>query len=325
MDNKKNILITGASGFIGHALVKKLIQKNVNLFLVARNKKFTLTPKFLAPGFRCPKAKVFYGDLGNFQFCKKILKNINTVYYLAGYKKNIAWHVKYPYEFLEGNLQPLLVFLKALKKSKVKQLIYLSSTHVNYIKLDEQKLDGYTLGKYANELAIKSFAKEYNIDVKIIRTTAVYGPCDDFNPETANFIPAMIDRIYKSHKELIVWGKGIRKVELIYVDDLADNLIAAAKNKKLKSATVGNSRAISVDNIVKKIIKLMHKDLSIKYDPAKPDKPTKVEKFNNFVKSKISLDQGFKTTIDYYITHITHITQKTPCHPEFRCNGVESE
>ena len=143
----KKILIIGADGFVGRALTKKLATAKQQLFLTSRHK-----------NFKHPTAKVYYGDLNKPVFCSKILKGIDTVYYLAGYKKNIAWHLKYPAEFFQGNLYPLLNFLAALEHSKVKQLIYLSSTIVDYIDMTAPKVDGYVLGKAGSELALKSFA-----------------------------------------------------------------------------------------------------------------------------------------------------------------------
>lgn len=287
-NSQKKILIIGASGFVGRALVKSLLATKQKLFLVSRKKSFT-----------CPKAKMYYGNLNNLNFCRKILKGIVIVYYLAGYKKNIAWHTKKPLEFISGNVWPLLNFLEALKDSRVKTLIYLSSTHVGYAGLKEKSVDGYALGKYFNELALKSFAHQSKIDIKIARSAAIYGPGDNFDPKTANFIPAMINRIAKSKQELTVWGPGLRKLQFIYIDDLVANLISTS-SKKANFFVFGNPEVVTVNQIVNKIIKLSKKDLAIKHDKLKPDKKTKLTTFKNLVKPKVGIDEGLRKTIEYY-------------------------
>ena len=285
---KKKILITGAAGFVGLHLIEQLRNINHQLFLTTRKKKFT------APG-----VKVYYGKLEDRQFCQKILKDIDEVYYLAGYKKNIAYHTKYPFEFFDGNVKPLMQFLAALGKSKVKKVVYLSSAIVNYMEAQGSN-DGYILGKYANEVAIKAFNQQSKIPVVIVRSAAIYGPGDNFEPKTANFIPAIIDRISKSNNSLTIWGKGIRKMQFVYIDDLVSNLLAAMRGKKLLYI-VGNAKSYTVNQVVAKILKICGKPLKIEHDLSKPDKPTNKIIFKNAVKPKVNLEKGLEKAVDYYI------------------------
>jgi len=98
--SRENVLIIGASGFVGRALAKSLSSTRQKLFLVSRKK-----------SFKARGVKLYYGDLNSLTFCRQILKDIDIVYYLAGYKKNIAWHVNKPSAFIKGNVWPLLTFL----------------------------------------------------------------------------------------------------------------------------------------------------------------------------------------------------------------------
>lgn len=283
---KNNILIIGANGFVGKSLTKRFLKDKYNLFLVSRNKKIKING-----------AKIFYGDLTNQSFCKKIVSNVNTVFYLAGYKKNIAYHTKYPNDFVFGNIEPLISFLKAAKKSSIKKIVYLSSTNVGLYKEGEE--DGYVVGKYINEIILKSFSKQSDIDVKIVRAPGVYGPGDNFDLETANFIPSMINKIYKSDKEVSVWGTGKRKIQFIFIEDLVSNLVAIFRSLG-KFFVIGNRESLTINDIVKNIIKLLDKDLVIKNDLTKPDKQTKLFKFHNEKKPEFDFDKGLEATINYY-------------------------
>ncbi len=285
---KENILITGAGGFVGKALTKELLKNDSNLFLVSRDKKF-----------QTKKVKFFYGDLRNFSFCRRIVKNIDVVYYLAGYKKNIAYHTKYPGDFVLGNIEPLISFLKAVRKSSIKKIIYLSSTNVALYEEDEK--DGYAAGKYINELILKSFSKQLNVDIKIVRVPSIYGPGDNFNPATANFIPATINRVYESDKEVSVWGAGKRRMQSIFINDLISNLMKISQSSS-KFFVVGNTKSLTINNVVTKIIKLSGKNLVIKNDPTKPDKPTKLFQFHNEKEPEFDFDRGLRETINYYKT-----------------------
>lgn len=283
---KENILITGANGFIGKALIEKI--KDKNLFLVSRD-----------DNFQYPGAKIYFGDLSDRKFCKKIVSGIDTVYYLAGYKKNIAFHTKTPNDFVVANIEPLLYFLDAVKNSSIKKIIYLSSTNVGLYKEGEE--DGYVVGKYINELILKSFTKQFSVDVKIIRSLGIYGPGDNFNPETANFIPSMINKIFTSESDISVWGTGQRKMQFIYIDDLVSCLVKVASLKE-DFFVVGNEESLTVNDITAKIIELSGKSLKIINDHTKPDKPTQLFELNNPTPIKFDIITGLKKTIEYYKT-----------------------
>ncbi len=290
-DKKENILITGAAGFVGRALTEKLSRGGNNLFLVSRNRKF-----------KYPGAKILYGDLTKRSFCRRILKGIDTVYYLAGYKRNIVHHLERPLDCVVGNIEPLLFFLSSLRKSKVKKLIYLSSVLVDYAQIEDgDRVDGYVLGKYINELLLKAFSRQSKIDIKIVRAAPVYGPGDNFDPATANFIPATIDKIAKVDKEFTVWGSGKRKLQFIFIDDLINDLLAVGQAKKTKNFFIfGNDEVATVEEIITNIMNIFKKKLVVKKDLAKPDKISRLFKFNNLIKPRFSLNQGLKETIRYY-------------------------
>ena len=276
MSRKKNILVTGADGFVGRALIKKLPKIQNNIFPVSRGD----------------------GDLADKKFCRKIVKDTDTVYYLAGFRKNVAVHTREPFTALSGNVLPLISFLEEVKKSKVKTIIYTSSTHVEY-GLVGDNMDGYVLGKYMNELILKSFAKETGIDVKIVRYAAIYGPGNSFDPKISNIIPSLIVKAAEAKDKMTIWGKGVRKMQFIYIDDVVRTLIKVSKSNG-NFFIVGNRETISVIDLVKKILKLMKKNLKIERDLSKPDKATKLSTFDAHLKARVNLDKGLKETIMDY-------------------------
>jgi GDP-L-fucose synthase len=288
---KKAILIVGAGGFVGSALARQLLRSENNVFLTARKK----TTAF-------PKANMYYGDLADQSFCKKIVKDVDIAYYLAGYKKNIDIHTRHPFDAASGNILPLLNFLTAVKESGIKKIIYVSSTIIEYALRGDGQTDGYVLGKHINEILLRSFAAQTKIDVKIVRSAAVYGPGNDFNPLVSNLIPSLIVKTEKSKNDLFVWGKGKRKLQFIYIDDLVANLIAVSRSNE-SFFVIGNAEAITINDIVQKIIKFMDRKLKICHDLSKEDKPTKLSSFNNAVNPKVDLEAGLRKTIADYLTH----------------------
>jgi GDP-L-fucose synthase len=288
---REKILIVGAGGFVGKVLTQSLVAEG-QMPLLALRKKIS----------DFPKLKKYHGDLEDPAFCNKILKNIETVFYLAAFKKNIRFHSEQPFETLAKNVKPFITFLEAAKKSKVKTIMYISSTNAEYALDPDSGIDGYVYGKFVNELIARAFVKETKIAIKILRSAAVYGPGDNFDPKTANFIPSMIRKVDETKGQLEVWGKGNRQLQFIYIHDLVKNIIAA-KNSSDDFLTFGNPDIVSVNEVVDKIVKSIGKKLKISHDITKPDKSTKLSTFTNIVKPKTSIDQGLQETIDFYKNH----------------------
>ena len=289
--SRHRVLVVGAGGFLGKTLAERLAKSGGSLLLAARKRTH-------APA----GAKVICGDLEDIGFCRRILKNIDTVYYTAAFKKNIAVHTGAPFDAIAGNVASLVTFLRAAKSSKIRKLIYVSSTIVEYVSLEDTSIDGYVWGKYIGEMIVKAFAKETGIDVKIARSAPLYGAGDNFDPKTANFIPAFIRRVAEADTEVVIWGSGTRILQFIYVDDLARNLIAAAKSSS-KFFVFGNPERISVQGIAKKIMRLSGRDLTIRHDLLKPDKETQCATFKNLISPKVDMEEGLQKTLQYYRTH----------------------
>ncbi len=285
-----NILVIGGTGFVGKALVKRLIEEKKKVFLLSRDRNFS-----------CKGAKIFYGDLEDKDFSRKILKKIDLVYYLAAYKKNIKIHTEKTYEVLSGNVLPFLNFLDAVRGSTVKKIVYLSSANAGYA-LEDSASDGYSIGKYINELIAKQFVNQTKIDLKIVRSVGVYGPGDNFNRESANFIPSTIIKVLESEKEVSVWGTGKRKMQFIFIDDLIENIVKITESKK-SFFVLGNKEVSTINGIVSKVIELSGKKLKIKNDSTKADKPSLIIDLINAYSSKVKLKDGLKKTLEYYKNH----------------------
>jgi nucleoside-diphosphate-sugar epimerase len=273
--SRKQIAVLGAGGFVGKALCSRLKKTPHRVVALTRKN----------------------GDLADLDFCRKTLKNKNVVYYLAAAKKNIAHHTERPFDFVRDNTLPLLTVLEALKHLPPQTFVYVSSVLAEYANDEDAEIDGYVLGKRIGELALRAFAKQTGWNVKIVRSAAVYGPQPTIDPKTANVIPSMIDRIRKSEDEFMIWGTGKRKLQFIHVDDLSANLVAIGLKKTPSQLTVGNPETVTVDELARLILKKLGKRLRIAHDTSKPDKPTKLFRFENPVPIRYSLSKGLDTLI----------------------------
>lgn len=134
----------------------------------------------------------------------------------------------------------------------------------------------------------------------------LYGPNDNYNLKTSHFFPALIAKALEvkknKKKNLILWGSGKPKRELMYVDDLADACIYFI-NKKTKETliNVGSGKDFTIKKYANFIIKSLNLNIEIKFDKSKPDgTPRKIidsSIANKYGwKPKVNLQNGFKIT-----------------------------
>lgn len=282
-----NTLVLGAGGFVGRALIPRLHAYTSQIRAVVRDRDLVF-----------PGVDMRYGDLTDSNFCAAVLEGVDTVIYLAGYKKNIAHHTRESFDFVIGNTQPLTTFLAVLKHASVRRMVYLSTTHA--ATEWQSATDGYAIGKHVNELLLETFAQQTKLPICTIRSCGIYGPGDSFDPDSANFIPALIMRVDQCTGVLEVWGKGERRMQFLYIDDLVANLLAAPCENSLY--TIGNPETHSVQEIVTMILSIMGKTCVIAHDVTKPDKNTNLFTFTNIVSPNISLTVGLERMVAYYRT-----------------------
>ena len=140
----------------------------------------------------------------------------------------------------------------------------------------------------------------------------LYGPGDNFNPESSHVIPALIKRFLdaKKHgdKKVVVWGTGNATREFLYVEDAAKAIVRATiLYDNPDPVNIGAGFEISIKELVKKIKSLVGFDGKIEWDKTKPDgqprrmlDTTKAWKEFGF-KATVSFDEGLKNTIKWYV------------------------
>ena len=142
----------------------------------------------------------------------------------------------------------------------------------------------------------------------------IYGPNDNFHLKNSHFFPALIaktvDAIKKNKKELVVWGSGKPKRELMYSEDLADAcLFFLKKNTKETLINIGSSKEMSIAQYASFILKKLDVKLKIKFDKSKQD-GTKRKILDCSIakgygwKPKINLETGFNKTYNSYIKNL---------------------
>jgi GDP-L-fucose synthase len=302
---KSKIFIAGHNGLVGSSVLRKLK-------FLGYKKITTITKKNL--------------DLRNQQkvinFFKK--NKFDAVINAAGKVGGIFANEKYKADFIYDNLSIQNNIINSSYATKVKSLIFLGSSCIypkncnqpikeEYLMTGELEKtnEAYAVAKIAGIKMCESYNYQYGTQYKCLMPCNVYGPNDNYNLETAHFFPALLSKIFlakkKNLKNIVIWGSGKPKRELMYVDDLADACILFL-NKKTKETLINIGSGIEhrIIDYAKFILKKLNYNCKIDMNNSMPD-GTKRKILDSSIakkhgwKPKISLEEGFKFICEEYI------------------------
>ncbi len=279
---KSKIFVAGHNGLVGSAILRKLKKKGYKNIITADRGKLDLTNQ----------SKVL-------AFIKK--KKPNFIFIAAAKVGGIYSNQRYKAEFIYSNLSIQLNIINSAHVCGIKDLIFLGSSCVyprdckqpmkeDYLlngKLEKTN-DAYAIAKIAGIKMCESYNQQYKTNYKCLMPTNTYGPNDNYDDLDSHFFPALIKKIHKlkvkKKKNLVLWGNGSAKREVIYVDDIADACIHFM-NKKVKEnlINIGTGKDYSVKEYAKIMIKIINPttDVKIIFDKTKPNgTPRKVMNIN---------------------------------------------
>ena len=169
--------------------------------------------------------------------------------------------------------------LEAARLSRVKKLVYTSSIGAyaenSILRENDYKVESVPMSfagwaKRMAELQIYSYKVQYGIDTfSIVRLSNIYGPGDNFDPETAMVIPSLMYRIFNGEDPLVVWGDGNAIRDFLYSKDAAEGIILAfhyGTNGEFVNIASGKGHSIrDVVTILRTFV-----DFDYSFDASKP-------------------------------------------------------
>ena len=297
-------LVAGGSGLVGSAIVRELKQSDKEVIGIS-SKDLNLLDR----------AKTF-----------TYIKNLqpDVIIDAAGKVGGIGGNNAFPVDFLSENLQIQSNLMDAAHEAKIKKFIFLGSSCIYPRNCDqpikeeylltgelEQTNSAYAIAKIAGIELIKSYRKQYGYSWISIMPTNLYGPNDNFDLETSHVLPALIGKFIEAKKSgtsvVSLWGSGRSFREFLHVDDLAKALmVCLEKYDDPKQINIGSGFEITIKDLATKIAQTVGFTGGILWDTSMPDgTPRKVldsSKVNNLGwKPSISLDQGIKLTVQWYL------------------------
>ncbi|HET7460416.1 MAG TPA: NAD-dependent epimerase/dehydratase family protein, partial [Longimicrobium sp.] len=170
----------------------------------------------------------------------------------------------------------------------------------------------YGIAKKALHVQLAAYRHEYGLLGIYLLPTNLYGPRDNFDPETSHVIPALIRRLLEAKEtgaeELVVWGTGQPSREFLYVDDCARALLLAAEHHDgVDPVNVGIGVEIRIAELVTLIAELVGYEGRFVYDTSQPDgqprrclDTSKALSLFGF-RARVHMREGLERTVEWYL------------------------
>lgn len=301
----KRITVTGGAGFLGRQVAKRLRESGCQDIFVPRSQDYNLVDN--------EAVKRLYRD-----------SKPDIVIHLAALVGGIGTTSQRPAEFFYNNLMMGVQMMEqgrlfALEKFVAIGTVCAYPENIPVPFREEDLWNGYPettnasygLAKKMTLVQAQAYRQQYRFNAIYLLPVNLYGPGDNFNPETSHAVPALIkkclDAIKQSNAEIVVWGTGKPTREYLYVEDAADGiLLAAEKYNKPDPANLGSGFEISIKDLVGLIVDLTGFKGRIIWDTAKPDgQPRRL--FDNSraerefgFRATTGFEEGLRKTINWY-------------------------
>lgn len=304
MHTNDKIYIAGHNGLVGSAIVRGLRQQGYKNLILKTRKELDLTDE--------NAVKIFFRT-----------ERPDYVFLAAAKCGGIKDNIDHPVQFLEDNIKIQNNIIHYAHTVNVKKLMFLGSACI-YPKdcpqpiKEEYLLSGYleptnetySLAKIAGIKLCQAYRKQYGCNFISVQPSNVYGPRDNYDPESSHVIAGLIHRFHdakiKNQKEVVCWGSGSARREFIFVEDLADALIFLMKSyNDNEIINVGVGKDISIKELVAHIVDVIEYKGKISWDLNKPEgmkqrllDTTKLRELG--WQPKTSLDEGLRLAYEYF-------------------------
>jgi GDP-L-fucose synthase len=308
-DKQLNIYVAGHNGLVGSAIVRQIESAGVHTWIGASRNQLDL----------CDRSSVF-DFMGEHK--------PDGVIIAAAKVGGIVANRDFPVEFLSENVQVQTNLMDAAHKFDVENLVFLGSSCIyptfapQPINEDslltgplEETNEAYAIAKRAGVKLVEAYRKEFGRKWTSAMPTNLYGPGDNFDPQSSHVLPALLRKFHEASlsgaESVTLWGSGSPRREFLHVDDLAKAVLFLLQGYDGATAiNVGTGVDLEISELASLIAQVTGYDGQIKWDTSKPDgtpqKLLDVSRINSLGwKSEIDLVYGIQSTYEWFLDALT--------------------
>jgi GDP-L-fucose synthase len=306
MEPTAGIFVAGHRGLVGTALVNRLREAGYSRLLLRTREELDLTRALDVEAY-------FRREKPDYVFLAAAR--------VGGIQANQTW----PGDFIRENLLIQTSVLEAARRSGVKRLMFFGSSCLyprdcpQPMKEEsigtgamEKSSEAHSAAKFAGYVMCDAYNRQYGTDFVTVIPSTLYGPHDDFDPQSSHVLSALLRRFHEHRSEarVEVWGSGRPVREFLYVDDLAEACLFLMNFRgRLPAApiNVGTGRGVSIRELAEAVAAVVGFRGTLVFDPTKPDgAPEKVLDSSRMRSlgwaSRTSLSDGLKRTYEWYLS-----------------------
>ena len=299
------ILATGGHGFLGSYVVEKLRARGHRVFAPTHSLYDLRDPKHVEAMFDAAHP--------------------DKVIHLAASCGGIGANQKNSGKFFYDNILMGVNLMEAARLNGVSKFVQVGTVcsypkHCPVPFKEEDIWNGYPeetnapygIAKRALLTMAQAYREQYGFNAVYLIPVNLYGPRDNFDPESSHVIPALIRKCLeakeKGAKEIEIWGDGTATREFLYVEDCAEAIVAAMeKYDSGQPINIGSGREISIEALVNEVAYITGYKGDIVYDSGKPNgqprRQLDVSKAKEAFgwESSTPLGEGLRKTVEWYL------------------------
>jgi GDP-L-fucose synthase len=301
----KRIVVTGGAGFLGSFVVEQLRARGATRIVVPRSREYDLVD--------ITAVRRLYDDA-----------RPDLVIHLAAQVGGIGANLKNPGKYFYDNLMMGVQLIDEGRRRGLGKLVatgticaYPKFAPVPFREDDlwngypEETNAPYGLAKKMLLVQSQAYREQYGFNSTVVFPVNLYGPRDNFDPESSHVIPAMIRKIDRAVQdgasEVVLWGDGSPTREFLYVEDAAEGILAACeRHDGSEPINLGSGEEIRIRDLAALIGRLMEFRGTFVYDTSKPNgqprRQLSVERARQLLgwTASTGFEQGLEKTIAWW-------------------------